>query len=1076
MARTTPRVDGSSLVDGGDGGEPITIGTVAWYAWLDQATSFAVATTNGSFTARKERSTRAGGYWKAYRKRAGKLQSAYLGKSADLTLERLQAMAASLGTAAVLDATLPAAPALGRSSDSLPPPQPVPPLLLMTKLYIPPARPNLVARPLLLERLQAGLLSKLTLISAPAGFGKTTLLIQALEARNLGRGRSRDSHVSSSSSAVASVAWVSLDNADRDPARFWSYVLTALDTLCPGIAADALPSLQFTPAPPIEGLLTQVLNALIALPADVVLVLDDYHVIDSIAIHAALAFVLEHLPPCLHLVITTRADPPLPLARLRARGELVELRAADLRFTPDEVAAFFTQIMGLSLAPDEVAALEARTEGWIAGMQLAALAMRDRADHAGFVAAFTGSNRFVVDYLLAEVLNHLPAHLQQFVLQTSILDRLCGPLCDAVLGIGDVGLEIENRFSASQSSIFSSQTVISGAAYSQPLLQELERVNLFVIPLDNERRWYRYHHLFAEVLRERLHSGAAAKEVLTLHRCACAWFEQQALIPEAIQHALAGRDWETATRLIEQVGLSFALGGKLVTVLDWFLALPDTHVRAHPGLCIAHAAALFLANQMDLCDARLQDAERQAHAAPSERQAGMILGPVAVIRGNMARRTGDIARCIALSRQGLGQLIGSTTIAEASALVNISRAYELSGDVSPTSEQRVREAITTAQAVGSVFTHLHALTTLGRLQMLQGRLRAAAATFRETEQVIGGAPGMRSLAANIGLGTLHLVWNDLDAAERQLIPAMDLLRISLAEDADIIVHGYLAFADVLQTLGDHSGARSALAELSEVAQQRTVWPELGAQVEVARAWLALRQGDLAFAIEWADRSRLQTDDQVLYIHTRAYLTLARVRIAQGQNTPTEPFLADVLHLLDRLEVAAEADGRMGDMLEIRVLRALAFQAEDNAVAALRVLSQALLFAEAEGYVRIFIDEGAPMVELLRQIAAHRSSVGAYAATLLEAFPTQDKQPASSRDSAIALSSSHSVSLPLIEPLSNREREILHLVAEGHSNQTIADRLVVAVSTVKKHVNNIYGKLDVQSRTQALARARELNLL
>jgi LuxR family maltose regulon positive regulatory protein len=435
-----------------------------------------------------------------------------------------------------------------------------------------------------------------------------------------------------------------------------------------------------------------------------------------------------------------------------------------------------------------------------------------------------------------------------------------------------------------------------------------------------------------------------------------------------------------------------------------------------------------------------------------------------------------MARCIALSRQALDQLVGSATIGEATAMVNTSRSYELSGDVSPTSERRVRKAITTAQAASSVFTHLHALTTLGRLQMLQGRLRAAAATFGETVQVVGGAPGMRSLAANVGLGRLHLAWNDLDAAERQLIPAMDLLRMSLAEDADILVHGYLAFADVLHARGDHSAARAALAELSEVTQQRTVWPELAAQVEVARAWLALRQGDLAFAVEWADRSHLQTGEHLLYIHTRAYLTLVRVRIAQGQNTPTEPLLVDALHLLDRLEVAAEADGRLGDMLEIRVLRALAFQAQDNVIAALPVLSQALLFAETEGYVRIFVDEGAPMAELLREIAAHQSSVGAYAATLLRAFTTQDKQPASSRDSAIGLSPSLSVSLSLVEPLSNREREILHLIAEGHSNQAIADRLVVAVSTVKKHVNNIYGKLDVQSRTQALLRARELNLL
>jgi LuxR family maltose regulon positive regulatory protein len=1248
VAHRTPRVDGTVLVDvAGIGGE-IVVGSPAWYAWLEEAKTFAFRSAAGSFTARKERRAETGWYWKAYRKHQGVLHRAYLGKSTDLTIDRLTAIASELArraTAAppresvsVLSASLQptdgdpqrlpavrlptgtltflftdiegstqlweqhpspmrtalarhdailrqavagsggvvfktvgdgvhaafsqAADALGAAlaaqhglhvepwgetgplrvrmalhtgaaelrdgdyfgpalnrvarmlalghggqillshathdvvADDLPAqitlrqlgahalkdlsrpeqlfqlvspdvPADFPPLrtlnaqparappaapLLASKLFIPTLRPQLVPRPHLLDRLMAGLHGPLTLLAAPAGFGKTTLL---------------STWHATTSGGIVPLAWLSLDAADRDPARFWSYVITALDTLQPGLAADALPALQYAPAPPIDTLLTRVLNALATLPADAVLVLDDYHVIDTASIHEAVAFVLDHLPPRLHLVITTRADPPLPLARLRARGYLTELRAADLRFTPDEATTFLTEVMGLGLTPGEVATLEARTEGWIAGLQLAALAMRDRVDYAGFIAAFTGSNRFVVDYLAAEVLDRMPAHLQRFVLQSSILDRLCGPLCDTVLGL----MPDERPTSDS---------------YGQLILDQLERANLFLMPLDDDRQWYRYHHLFAEVLRERLVRGVSAEFVAELHSRASAWFEQHGFVHEAVQHALLAHAWDTATRLIEQAGLSFALSGKFVTVLGWIQALPEALVRTHPALCIAHAAALFLADQMERCEARLQDAEQYAQAALSEGHAAMILGQVVVIRANMARRAGDIARCIAQSRQALDQLAGSATIGEATALVNTSRAYQLSGDVSPASEHLVRAAITTARVSGSVFTHLHALTTLGRLQRLQGRLRAAAATYAETVRVVGGAPGMHSPAANVGLGELHLVWNDLDAAERQLSSAMDLLRVSSAEDADIVVHGYLAFAQLQQARGDGTRARVMLAELIDVARERAFWPGLVAHAHAARAKLAVCQGDLPLATEWAASNGLPSADDLSYTNAPAYLTLARVWIAQGRNAAAGPFLAHARQLLDRLHAAAEADGRSGDMVEILILRALALQAQSDLPAAWATLAGALSLAEPEGMVRIFVDEGAPMAALLAQSVALRQAqeprraqhhaITTFAERLLSAFPGNEGRglrTESAESPHVVLSPPSSA---LLEPLSKRELEVLHLIAAGHSNQAIADRLIVAVSTVKKHVNNIYGKLEVQSRTQALARARELHLL
>jgi LuxR family transcriptional regulator, maltose regulon positive regulatory protein len=402
-------------------------------------------------------------------------------------------------------------------------------------------------------------------------------------------------------------------------------------------------------------------------------------------------------------------------------------------------------------------------------------------------------------------------------------------------------------------------------------------------------------------------------------------------------------------------------------------------------------------------------------------------------------------------------------------LVNTSRAYELSGDVSPTSEQLVRASIATTRASGSVFTHLHALTTLGRLQMLQGRPRAAAASYAETVRVVGGAPGMHSPAANVGVAELHLAWNDLDAAERQLSPAMDLLRVSPTEDVDIVMHGYLAFVDVQQARGDHTGARVTMAEFIEVARQRACWPGLVAHVHAARAHLALRQGDLPLAAEWAARSGLSLGDDIPYTHTRAYVTLARVRIVQGRDAPARPFLADALDLLDRLQVAAEADGRMGDMVEILALRALAPQAQHDLPTALAALARALTLAEPEGYVRIFVDEGTPMAALLTQIACGESPVAMYAATLLEAFgdlsiENEELRKALTSNSQLSIAQRAPASQFLAEPLSDRELDVLCLIAEDHSNQAIADRLVVAVSTVKKHINNLCGKLTVQSRT------------
>ncbi|HMQ33835.1 MAG TPA: LuxR family transcriptional regulator, partial [Chloroflexaceae bacterium] len=517
---------------------------------------------------------------------------------------------------------------------SVPEPAPLP-QLLTTKLHMPPARPNLLPRPQLLARLQAGLLGKLILVSAPAGFGKTTLLASWLSGRPKAEARrpgldvsGSELHPASFIAPPSSVAWLSLDAADSEPARFWSYVVAALGTLQLDYDGAALALLRSHQPPPIEAVLTPLLNALSALTADAVLVLDDYHLIESAAVHRALAFLIEHLPPRLHLVVTTRVDPPLPLSRLRAQRLLTELRAADLRLTAAETAAFLTDLMGLHLSAEQIAGLEDRTEGWIAGLQFAALAMRDRDDLGGFVQAFRGSNRFVVDYLVEEVLARQPPHLQAFLLQTSILDRMCGALCDAVLlGPDDTG-------------------TVEGA-YSQALLAELERSNLFLVPLDDERHWYRYHHLFADLLRQRLRSGASPAAIAALHDRAGAWFAGRGLGVEAIHHALACASWERAAQLIEEYVWPVMFRGQFATMIDWFRTLPAAVMRVRPTLYVLHAVMLMHTNQLAAAEERLGEAEACLGPDTPEELQRLVRGMAHTTRSTIGFYQGDLARCIA---------------------------------------------------------------------------------------------------------------------------------------------------------------------------------------------------------------------------------------------------------------------------------------------------------------------------------------------------------------------------------------------------------------------------------------------
>ena len=933
--------------------------------------------------------------------------------------------------------------------------------LLLTKLYLPRPRAQLVSRPRLLARLEAGLAGPLTLIAAPAGFGKTTLL-----ADWLGRSAATSRHV----------AWLALDAGDADPLQFLRYFIAAIQTIAPAIGAGTLPLLSAAQVPPIETLLPLLLNDLVRLPERSILVLDDYHVVDAPAVHRALAFLLDHLPTRLHLVIASRADPPLPLSRLRARGQLTELRAHDLRFTPEEAAMFLREVMGLTLSVEDVAALETRTEGWIAGLQLAALSLQDRPDaqRAAFIEAFTGSHRFVVDYLLDEVLARQPRHVQTFLLQTSILERLAGPLCDAVV-LGD-GSETQHTRGG------------RGQAYSQLLLEELERGNLFILPLDDERRWYRYHHLFAQVLRERLASGARPETVARLHRHASSWFEGQGLVVEAVRHALVAHDWERAARLIEEHGLGWLiLRGQVHTVLGWLNALPEALLRAHPDLLHYHALALFSLNQLDAAELREQVVEEVLSSAPPDDRARTILGHATGLRAAIAHVRGDVSSCVTLARKALEILPPGDVFGRTTAGVHVASSFLVSGDMAAANEHQLMTAVAAVRGSDDLMTQFHGMVLLAEFRRREGRLRQAAGTYRQAAEIAPEPGGLQVLlngaAYYFGLGSILAECNDLDTAQSLQARGREMVRGGVLAAADAVSRGYLALARLQQAQGDGPGARVTLDELAEVARRRSFVDHLIARAEAGRAHLALLQGNLPAAVQWADSSGPRVDDEPAYLREPEYLTLARVRIAQGRHDPAGPYLRDALHLLDRLLEAAEAGARMDSVIEILVLRAAALRVQGNLNPALAALERALILAAPEGYVRVFVDEGMPMAALLGQGLGIREGgaeggkqdpeVRAYAQKLLAVFHGEGIAPRS--DQHLATPDPRRLP-PGVEPLTERELEVLRLLATGQSNQAIAQQLIVAIGTVKRHVNSILGKLGVESRLQAVARARELGLL
>ena len=917
--------------------------------------------------------------------------------------------------------------------------------ILTTKLYIPPPPLKVVVRTRLIERLDEGLSEgrKLTLISAPAGFGKTTLVSEWIATLSPAR-------LTPAVGSGVKAAWLSLDEADRDPARFLTYVSAALRTVAPQIGAGVLDALQSSQPSTGESILTALLNEISSLPETFLLVLDDYHAIDSRAVDEALTFLIEYQPAQMHLVITTREDPALPIPRLRARRQLTEIRAADLRFTPSEAAEFLSQVMELNLSAEEIAALEARTEGWIAGLQLAALSMKGRQDISGFIQAFAGDNRYIVDYLLEEVLQRQPESVRRFLLQTSILERLSGPLCDAV-----IGNQLED---------------------SRARLEGLQRGNFFLLPLDDSRQWYRYHHLFAGVLR--LHLMAEQPELVpALHRRASVWYEQNGSAPDAIRHALAGRDFERAAGLIELAAPAMHRNRQEATVLSWMQALPEQLFQDRPVLSILYVGALMSNGEIEGVESRLQVAERWLGemAGGRARQAGMVVvneeefrrlpGAIAMYRAGQALALGNLPGAMTSARRVLELAPEEDHLGRGAAAALLGLAFWTGGDLEA-AHRTFSEGMAHLQMAGNIADAVGGVLALADIRITQGRLHEAMLTYEKALQLAreNGTPALRGTAdMYVGMSELEREHNDLEAAAHLLLRSQEQ-----GEHTGFPQHPYrwrVAMARLREARGDLDGALAMLDE-AETLYVSDFYPNVRPSAALkTRIWI--RQGKLEKALGWATQQGLSAEDEPSYLHEFEHITLARILLALYKSDHYEGPLRDASALLARLLNAAEEGGRLGSAIEILVLQALAYQAQGDASAALRSVERALRLAEPEGYVRIFLDEGSTMGELLREAAAQRILPG-YTGKLLEAFHEESQK--SEAGSPLPASQ------PLIEPLSQRELEVLRLFKTELSGPEIADELVIGLSTVRTHTKSIYSKLGVNSRRAAVKRAIELGLI
>lgn len=902
--------------------------------------------------------------------------------------------------------------------------------ILATKLYVPIPRPNIVMRPRLIEQMNKGLHRKLTLISASAGFGKTTLVSEWIAI--CGR----------------PVAWLSLDEGDNDPARFLTYLIAALQSIVSNIGAEALRMVQSAQLPPLESILTILLNEIGAIPDNFILVLDDYHVIEDKEVGKALTFLLEHLPPQIHLVITTREDPSLPLARLRARDQLTELRAADLRFTQAEAAVFLNQIMGLSLSEGDIATLETRTEGWIAGLQLAAISMQGHKDTSNFIKSFTGSHHFVLDYLVEEVLHQQPERVQDFLLCTSILDRMSGPLCDAML--------------------------LDSSASGRETLEQLEHNNLFINSLDNERSWYRYHHLFGGLLRQRLGQNRTPEEIAGYHLRASEWYEKNDDPTQAFHHAVSAGDFNRAAMLAERHWLGMNESFQNTAWLGWVDQLPEEVIRSRPVLCVQMAWSFMDNGDVNASESRLQDAEHVLDGPPEkivfveDAQFRSVRARIAFARAYNAQALGNASATMKFAEQALQLTPDENDYLHAQTNAILTSAYWANGDLDAACKS-MSAWIENSQKAGNFLFAIASASGKADILNEQGHLREALRTYQHSMQLASEHEAVsQSVIAHhyLGMAMLYHEMKDDESAAQYFQKSLEMGPYSFLHDWTY--RKYLAQARIKESEGDLDSALDLLED-AKLFYVRSLIPNTQ-PVDAIQVRIYLKQGRLPRAEEWVRERGLSAKDDLGYLREFEHITLARVLVAEYQSNREKQIILEGLHLLERLLAAAENQNRMGSALQILMVTALAHHAAGSTPQAFASLERSLRLAQPEGYFRTFVDEGEPMRVLLsafqtwieKQPRSQYQELRGYTGKLLSAFaqPTGTAKPASG----------------VVEALSPRELDVLRLIAQGLSNNEISQKLFLALNTVKGHNRIIFDKLQVQNRTEAVARARELGLL
>ena len=879
--------------------------------------------------------------------------------------------------------------------------------LLTTKLNIPPLQPHLVKRPRLIAQLNYNLwhqeefLRKLTLFSAPAGYGKTSLAIEWINTISQSQSFEAKSKIRT--------AWLSLGDSDNDPILFLAYIIAAIQRIEPTFGEGTNQLIQSPQPPPGEVILTTLLNEIAAIAQPFILVLDDYHSIQTPAIHQQLGIFIESQPSTMHLVLISREDPLLPIARLRAHSQLLEIRQEDLRFSYEECADFLQNAMGISLLTEHVAALERRTEGWIAGLQLAALSMQGHPDPADFIQAFTGSSRFVLDFLVEEVFNRQSRRIQEFLIKTSILDRLSGPLCDAITQSQD----------------------------GQTLLETLEQTNLFIVPLDQSRSWYRYHRLFAELLRHRLRNSNRIKEA-DLHNSASRWFRQHDFIHEAFQHAVSAENWGLAAELVTNASTEMLKRGEVSTLMRWFGKFPQEVILANPRLCFDYCWPLLLTAQFETAAPLLDHVEKFAQEIPP------FLGEVLAAQAFLARGQGDNARMVERSQRALKLLPKDSNNSRCLVSINLVLAYWHMGQMEAT-EQVLDEAIETSQAIGNTYSLMTAIIFKGRVFAVRGQLHQAAEFFQQAI-VEGGKIPINALA-HLDMATLHYEWNQLTESDQHLQAAIELCQ--RGQNNEFLVGSLMFLTRLRVAQGDFRGAHQVLTQAQDLIHTGEIPIGTAQRAVVTQTQLALTQEDLEGALQLADQLNDHVDCHPFYRFIGT--TKARLLIAQQK-------FEDARIYLEQLYQTALQNGWTYAQIAIRVWQALAAETQDSAV---EFIEDALEMAQPGGFIRTFVEGRERLIPVLQE-ASRRGITPDYVGRILTSMQAADLIDPDQT--------------PLVEPLSDRELEVLRLIVAGLSNREIAQNLVVSLGTAKTHIHNIYGKLEVNNRAQAIARAREFELV